>query len=103
MGDRHADRRRLQLPQGSPEQEDNQVPLQQHTHGQAGRYIYIRDAATGSTGSWVQPSDKLDSYLCRHGMDTLCWKASTGGSRQASYFVPDEGISRYGSLRSGTC
>jgi cellobiose phosphorylase len=62
-----------------------------------GRYIYLRDEATGEfwSPSW-QPitSKKLEEYTCRHGMGyTIIGSTYKGIAAQTCYFVPlDENL-----------
>ena len=66
----------------------NSIPMDR-----PGRYIYIRDAATGEYWNpGYQPSGtKLDSYLCRHGMGyTVLEGEYKGITASLTYFVPDD-------------
>ena len=66
----------------------NSIPMDR-----PGRYIYIRDAATGEYWNpGFQPSGtKLDSYLCRHGMGyTVLEGEYKGITASLTYFVPDD-------------
>ncbi len=57
-----------------------------------GRYVYIRDAATGDFWNpGFQPSGtKLDSYRCRHGMGyTVLEGERRGVGADVTYFVPE--------------
>ena len=56
-----------------------------------GRYLYLRDDATGEywSPSWQPVRRDLDSYECRHGLSYTAISSSLGGiSAQALYFVP---------------
>ena len=56
-----------------------------------GRYIYLRDDATGESWSpsWQPPQPPLDSYECRHGLSYTTITASHGGIRAENlYCVP---------------
>lgn len=58
-----------------------------------GRYIYIRDAATGEYWNpGFQPSQRrLDAYGCRHGMGyTVLQGEYRGVTAEVTYFVPDD-------------
>lgn len=61
-----------------------------------GRYIYLRDDATGEfwSPSWQPTRRKLDKYSCRHGMGyTTIASHYTGIEASARYFVPlDENL-----------
>ncbi|NLK86736.1 MAG: glycosyl transferase [Clostridiaceae bacterium] len=66
----------------------NSIPMDR-----PGRYIYIRDAATGEYWNpGFQPSArKLDSYSCRHGMGyTVLEGEYKGVAAEVTYFVPDD-------------
>jgi len=66
----------------------NNVPMDR-----PGRYIYIRDVATGEYWNpGYQPVQrKLDSYSCRHGMGyTVLEGEYKAISSQVTYFVPDD-------------
>jgi cellobiose phosphorylase len=66
----------------------NSIPMDR-----PGRYIYIRDAATGEYWNpGYQPSArKLDSYSCRHGMGyTVLEGEYKGIAADVTYFVPDD-------------
>ncbi len=66
----------------------NSIPMDR-----PGRYIYIRDAATGEYWNpGFQPSGKkLDSYSCRHGMGyTVLEGEYNGVAAGVTYFVPDD-------------
>lgn len=65
----------------------NNIPMDR-----PGRYIYIRDEATGEYWNpGYQPVQrKLDSYGCRHGMGYTALEGIYGGvSAEVKYFVPD--------------
>ncbi|TFG68323.1 MAG: glycosyl transferase, partial [Anaerolineales bacterium] len=56
-----------------------------------GRYIYIRDNASGDvwSPSWQPTQSNLDTYECRHGMGYTTINASKDGlSARTRYFVP---------------
>jgi cellobiose phosphorylase len=56
-----------------------------------GRYLYLRDDATGEYWSptWQPVRRDLDAYECRHGLSYTAISSSLGGiSAQALYFVP---------------
>jgi cellobiose phosphorylase len=56
-----------------------------------GRYLYLRDDATGEywSPSWQPVRRDLDAYECRHGLSYTAISSSLGGvSAQALYFVP---------------
>ena len=56
-----------------------------------GRYIYLRDDATGEywSPSWQPVRRDLDAYECRHGLSYTAISSSLGGiTAQALYFVP---------------
>lgn len=56
-----------------------------------GRYIYLRDNASGDYWSptWQPTRTDLDSYTCRHGMGyTVITSASAGIEASLRYFVP---------------
>ena len=56
-----------------------------------GRYLYIRDNATGTywSPSWMPTRTKLDEYECRHGQGyTLITSKLNGIRTSARYFVP---------------
>ncbi len=61
-----------------------------------GRYIYIRDNASGDvwSPSWQPTRANLDQYECRHGMGYTTISASKDGlSARSRYFVPvDENL-----------
>lgn len=66
----------------------NSIPMDR-----PGRYLYIRDAATGEYWNpGFQPSaTKLDSYSCRHGMGyTVLEGEYKGVTASLTYFVPDD-------------
>ncbi len=66
----------------------NSIPMDR-----PGRYVYIRDAATGEYWNpGFQPSaKKLDSYSCRHGMGyTVLEGEYKGVAASVTYFVPDD-------------
>jgi cellobiose phosphorylase len=66
----------------------NSIPMDR-----PGRYVYIRDAATGEYWNpGFQPSGtKLDSYSCRHGMGyTVLEGEYKGIAASLTYFVPDD-------------
>ncbi len=66
----------------------NSIPMDR-----PGRYVYIRDAATGEYWNpGFQPSGrKLDSYSCRHGMGyTVLEGEYNGVAAGVTYFVPDD-------------
>jgi cellobiose phosphorylase len=66
----------------------NSIPMDR-----PGRYVYIRDAATGEYWNpGFQPSGtKLDSYSCRHGMGyTVLEGEFKGITASLTYFVPDD-------------
>ncbi len=66
----------------------NSIPMDR-----PGRYIYIRDAATGEYWNpGFQPSaTKLDSYSCRHGMGyTVLEGEYKRVAASVTYFVPDD-------------
>ncbi len=66
----------------------NSIPMDR-----PGRYIYIRDAATGEYWNpGFQPTArKLDSYSCRHGMGyTVLEGEYKGVAADVTYFVPDD-------------
>jgi cellobiose phosphorylase len=65
----------------------NSIPMDR-----PGRYVYIRDAATGEYWNpGFQPSgSELDSYVCRHGMGcTVLEGERKGVTAEVTYFVPD--------------
>lgn len=56
-----------------------------------GRYIYLRDAASGEywSPSWMPTRTDLDEYECRHGMGYTNIRSKKSGIRVAMrYFVP---------------
>ena len=56
-----------------------------------GRYLYLRDNATGSywSPSWMPTRTPLDEYECRHGMGyTVITSKLNGIKSSARYFVP---------------
>ncbi|MFN2284351.1 MAG: GH36-type glycosyl hydrolase domain-containing protein, partial [Anaerolineae bacterium] len=56
-----------------------------------GRYIYLRDNATGAfwSPSWQPTRTPLDSYTCRHGMGyTVIQSQNHGIEAETRYFVP---------------
>ena len=56
-----------------------------------GRYIYVRDNATGAfwSPSWQPTRTPLDSYTCRHGMGyTIIKSANQQITTETLYFVP---------------
>jgi cellobiose phosphorylase len=56
-----------------------------------GRYLYLRDAATGEywSPSWQPTRRPLDSYTCRHGLGyTIISSAYRGIEASTRYFVP---------------
>ncbi len=61
-----------------------------------GRYIYVRDNATGDfwSPSWMPTRSELDSYTCRHGMGyTVISSSREGVAAETRYFVPlDENL-----------
>ena len=66
----------------------NSIPMDR-----PGRYIYIRDKATGKYWNpGFQPSGvKLDNYSCRHGMGyTVLSGEYNGVASDVTYFVPDD-------------
>ncbi len=66
----------------------NSIPMDR-----PGRYVYIRDAATGEYWNpGFQPSGtKLNSYSCRHGMGYTVLEGEFKGIHASlTYFVPDD-------------
>ena len=61
-----------------------------------GRYIYLRDNATGDywSPSWMPTQSALDRFECRHGMGYSTISATKAGIRSSTrYFVPlDENL-----------
>lgn len=61
-----------------------------------GRYIYLRDDASGSfwSPSWQPTRRKLENYCCRHGMGYTVIGSTFGGVQASTrYFVPlDENL-----------
>jgi cellobiose phosphorylase len=56
-----------------------------------GRYLYIRDAATGElwSPSWQPTRTELDDYSCRHGLGyTVIASTRAGIAAETLYFVP---------------
>ena len=56
-----------------------------------GRYIYLRDNASGSfwSPSWMPARTKLDEYECRHGQGyTIISSVANGIKASTRYFVP---------------
>ena len=56
-----------------------------------GRYIYLRDEATGEYWSptWRPTQTQLDAYECRHGLGYAAIAGTLGGiEAQTTYFVP---------------
>jgi len=56
-----------------------------------GRYIYLRDAASGEfwSPSWQPTRCNLESYVCRHGLSyTIIGSTYLGIAAQTCYFVP---------------
>jgi cellobiose phosphorylase len=57
----------------------------------SGRYLYIRDNATGKywSPSWMPTRQGLDEYECRHGQGYTVITSKRGGIRSSTrYFVP---------------
>src|SRR6266498_4893107 len=56
-----------------------------------GRYLYVRDQATGDfwSPSWQPTRNDLDDYRCRHGLGyTVVGSSRTGIDVETLYFVP---------------